>query len=63
MAVRNGGRAPSFCESLERSLDMGAVIALLLVLSTLTACAGSTVTDVKNAMPAMAAEMTSAFIL
>ena len=34
---------------------MGAVIALLLVLSTLTACAGSTVTDVKNAMPAMAA--------
>ena len=34
---------------------MGAVIALLLVLSTLTACAGSTITDVQNAMPAMAA--------
>lgn len=34
---------------------MGAVIAFLLVLSTLTACAGGTITDVKNALPAMAA--------
>ena len=34
---------------------MGAVIALLLVLSTLTACSGGTVTDVKNALPALAA--------
>ena len=36
-------------------MDMGAVIALLLVLSTLTACSGGTVTDVKNALPALAA--------
>ena len=35
---------------------MGALIAFLLVLSTLTACAGSTVTDVKNALPDMVAE-------
>ncbi|WP_455581498.1 DUF3298 domain-containing protein [Dysosmobacter sp.] len=34
---------------------MGAMIALLLVLGTLTACAGGTIVDVKNALPAMAA--------
>lgn len=34
---------------------MEAIIALFLVLSTLTACAGETVLDVKNALPAMAA--------
>lgn len=34
---------------------MGAVIAFLLVLGTLAACAGGTITDVKNALPAMAA--------
>ena len=35
-------------------MDMGAMIALLLVLSTLTACASGTITDVKNALPAKA---------
>ena len=36
-------------------MDMEAIIALLVVLGTLTACAGETVLDVKNALPMAAA--------